>query len=78
MRGEEVDKGRDGVEAEGVVAKIDGLKVRQCEEGVYEVLQRLRDLREEAACKDVGEVCDLVVYQSLLCQHRCRRKVNIP
>ena len=28
VRGEEVDEGRDGVQAEGVVAEVDGLQVR--------------------------------------------------
>lgn len=57
--GEEVDEGRLGVEAEGVVGEVDGVEVGQREEGGEEGGERLRDLGEEAAREDVGEVGNL-------------------
>ena len=59
MLGEEVDEGRLGVEAEGVVGEVDGVEVGEGEERGEEGGERLRDLGEETAGEDVGEVGDL-------------------
>jgi hypothetical protein len=54
--GEEVDEGRDRVEAEGVVREVDRVQVGQREQRGEEEGQRGRDLGEEARREDVGEV----------------------
>lgn len=59
MLGEEVDERGLRVEAEGVVGEVDGVEVREGEEGGEEGGEGLWDLREEAAREDVGEVGDL-------------------
>lgn len=56
VAGEEIDEGRLRVEAEGVVAQVDGVQVGQSEEGGQEGGERLGDLVEEPGCEDVGEV----------------------
>ena len=55
MLGEEIDEGADGVEAEGVVAQIDGVQVWALEEGGEEGGEGGWDLGEEAGGEDVGE-----------------------
>jgi hypothetical protein len=57
--GEEVDEGRDRVEAEGVVREVDRVQVGQREQRGEEEGQRGRDLGEKARREDVGEVGDL-------------------
>jgi hypothetical protein len=57
--GEEVDEGRDGVEAEGVVGEVDGVELGEREQRGEEVRQRGRDLGEKTRREDVGEVGDL-------------------
>ena len=59
MLGEEVDEGGLRVEAKGVVGEVDGIEVGEGEERGEEGGEGLRNLREEAAREDVGEVGDL-------------------
>lgn len=53
---EEIDEGRLGVEAEGVVAEVDGVQVLQGEERGEEGGEGGGDLGEEARGENVGEV----------------------
>lgn len=56
---EELDERRVGVDAEGVVAQVDGAELRQIEDGVEEEAEGLGDLVEEATSEDVRKVGDL-------------------
>lgn len=56
MLAQEVDEGRLGVEAEGIVAEVDGVEVLEGEEGGQEGGEGRGDLGEEARGEDVGEV----------------------
>lgn len=57
---EERDEGRLGVETEGVVVQIDGMQVRQVEDGGEKGGEGLGNLVEQTAGEDIGEVRDLL------------------
>lgn len=59
MLSEEGLEGRNGVEAEGIVGEVDGVKFWESESGSKKVSQGGRDLGEQARGEDVGEVGNL-------------------
>jgi hypothetical protein len=64
--GEELYEGRLGVEAEGVVGEVDGVKVWEREQRRKEVGEGGWYFGEQASREDVGEVCDLIRYISMI------------
>lgn len=65
---EECDERRLSVETKSVVVQVNRVEIRQVEDGREQVGERLRDLAQETAGEDVGEVCDLGACQSCRCQ----------
>jgi hypothetical protein len=57
--GKEGNEGRLGVQAEGVVVKVDGVELGEVEDRGEEGGKSFGDLVKESAGEDIGEVCDL-------------------
>lgn len=57
--GKEGNEGRLGVQAEGVVVKVDGVELGEVEDRGEEGGESFGDLVKESAGEDIGEVCDL-------------------
>lgn len=57
--GKEGNEGRLGVQAKGVVVKVDGVELGEVENRGEEGGESFGDLVKESAGEDIGEVCDL-------------------